>query len=69
MLYEIRNFFHFSGIVEEEGVFVWYIKDGKPHNSFASLEKPVTVDAEGTTNSILNAIKALNYTNVSEKII
>ena len=37
---EIRSFVHFSDTVEE-GVFVWYIKDGKPHTSFASLEKPL----------------------------
>ena len=65
MLYEIRILFHFSGIVE--GIFVHYIKGGKPHNNFATLEKPVTVDTEGITNSILNVIKALNHTNVSDK--
>ena len=32
------------------------MKDGKPHTSFSSLEKPVTVDAKGITDSILNAI-------------
>ena len=58
-------FFHFSDIVE--GVFVRYKKDGKPHTGFASLEKPATLDAEGITNSILNAIKALNHTNVSDE--
>ena len=68
MLYEIRNFcFHFSEIVEEEGVFVGYINDFKPHTSFAGLEKHVTVDAEDINNSILNAIKGLNHTDVSGK--
>ena len=65
MLYEIRILFPFSGIVE--GIFVHYIKGVKPHNNFATLEKPVTVDTEGITNSILNVIKALNHTNVSDK--
>ena len=59
-------FFHFSDVVEE-CVFVRYIKDGKLHTSFASLEKPATVDAEGIANSILNAIKVLNHTNVSQE--
>ena len=60
-------FFHFSDVVEE-CVFVRYIKDGKLHTSFASLEKPATVDAEGIANSILNAIKVLNHTNVSHEV-
>ena len=60
-------FFHFSDVVEE-CVFVRYIKDGELHTSFASLEKPATVDAEGIANSILNAIKVLNHTNVSHEV-
>ena len=66
MLHEIRNFFHFSGIAEE-CVFVQYIKGDMPHASFASLEKPVTVDTEGITNSILNARKAFNHTDLSDQ--
>ena len=60
-------FFQFSSDVVEECVFVRYTKDGKLHTSFASLEKPATVDAEGIANSILNAIKVLNHTNVSHE--
>lgn len=51
------------GIVEEEGIFVRYVRNGYPVTKFAGIENPVSVDAEGLTNAILNCIKSLNNSN------
>ena len=55
------------GILEEEGVFVRFFKNGRPQTKFAGIDNPITVDAMGITNSILKIVKSLNNTKLNEE--
>ena len=57
----------FIGILEEEGVFVRFVKNGRPQTKFAGIDNPITVDAMGITNSILKTVKSLNNTKLNEE--
>lgn len=53
--------------MEEEGVFVRFVKNGRPQTKFAGIDNPVTVDALGITNSILKTVKSLNNTKLTDE--
>ena len=55
------------GILEEEGVFVRFVKNGRPQTKLAGIDNPITVDAMGITNSILKTVKSLNNTKLNEE--
>ena len=55
------------GILEEEGVFAHFVKNGCPQTKFAGIDNPITVDAMGITNSILKTVKSLNNTKLNEE--
>ena len=50
----------YVGIVEEEGIFVRFAKNGYPITKFTVIESPISVDAEGLTSAILNSTKSFN---------
>ena len=52
-----------KGIIEEEGVFVRYVKNGEPLTNLISIEEPYTVDAPGIFDSIVTAIKSLKLSS------
>ena len=48
--------FILSGIIEEEGVYVRFVKNDEPVTKFAGVESPETVDAAGLYEPIKNRL-------------